>query len=873
MPTREEREARRAWGNLATIGLRRAASDGALASMKEGLAQGVDPGAMTAFSNLLVEAENADNPTLSHMLEQAKEILEMGDVSDWMREVRDDDTHAAHEFVKQLEEQQEKANSSYEAWLKQQERHKKELEEAYRKLLEDQQKLVESTQKDTFELDKGPDKDLVAEARASDEYATANEKVNRLQADLDSATNDLNAFNEANPDTVKDYREARKEVDDLTTMAIAEARGDNASAESIRMSPVLALMSSSLRPEVSEIAAAREQVADQFTSAGSRQALVDAIKSQAVMTRDVAIESLLKQYDAATSDADKKALCADMVIHLRQTPEFNDYLAAPGYEDVRDQVDLVKDVDNVGSLYLRNPQAIMALAEQVGMDPEMRKPYETATKLLPGYSHYLELTAKRDEIQFQHDAAQIARERVVSSYVASNSLHAAVVDGRQAIETVDPGLALLCAPQLAALRRFEDELKEKKDKDPKAYQELVASPEAQKMRALATKLKEAGKNYLDFKTKYGYAFGVLRQTNSRTMSTGYVAIIKDRDAVNGQEMYWGSLFATQGNSEQSLYGGKGSFLWQHMNSTWRTIGLAFGLIKTPLQAYRKATKIEAEERGFKMVMQTDTAGRETGLFRFVRNDGSNRPATKQEHQDILREASTRTAKNGREHMNVVEAGLIDLDTKFAERAGQMGFEPTNAVPKPGREADSTALKQLDANDRERLSHKIQDTGPDAIDRYGELVNKIKPRLSADKKMLIFDGPGFNFGTDGDGIAMRVEPVAQQGKDYRVKGGDPALGITFRENDAGDVEFYREGGNTKLNDVEVKEFLAGTAVKDPGVEILGLTRTTKERILTKGDPGAQVPGRGAQATDIKGPKVPGGQAENAPTAEHNSPTPT
>ena len=740
-----------------------------------------------------------------------------------------------------------------------------------------QRELAESTRKDTFELDKGPDKDFVAEAKRTKEYAEANEEVNRLQALLDDATKDLNAFNEANPDTVENYRKARKEVDDPTTMAIADASRDkDASAEAIRMSPVLALMSSSLRPERSEIAAAREQVADKFTSVGPQQALVDAINSKAVMTRDVAIGSLLEQYNRATSDADRKALCADMVIHLRQTPEFNDYLAAPDYKDVRDQVDLVKDVDNVGSLYLRNPQAIMALAEQVGMDPEMRKPYETAAKLLPDYNHYLELTAKHDGMQFQYDTARIDRERVVSSHVAKESVHAAAIDGRQAVEAAGSEWAALFSPQLAKLKTFETKLMRVKESDPEEYQKLVTSPEATQVKSLADKLKKSSDQYTAYKAEYEYG-PKLRQGNTRTMSTGHVANIKTRDA-KGQEVIWGRLSATVSNSQQTGYGGGGSFILQHMfSASWRLPGMALGLIKTPLQAYNACLKKAAEENGCKWVMQRDAAGKETGLFRFVHEDGS--PVTAREHSRILQRASIMTSEMGnRYHMRIAEHE-VDADTWDAERAGELGLTPTDAIaPTPSDKTRSNAPQPLDEDQRKHLQHRLVEIGAESEKAHGLQVFDIKAQLSKDKRLLVLEGPGFNFGDKGDGIAMRgVEPTGQDelGEHYRVRvlGDDTARDVTIVQTKGGDVEFYHQGENKKLNLDQIKRVLAGAAAGNSGVEILHLTTASKAQVLANGEPGAQVPGRGAQATDIKAPQVPGDQAENAPAENIIPPTPT
>ena len=112
-----------------------AAKRGALDSVKMGLPESVDPVAVTRFSDLLAEAENANNPALLRTLNEAKAVLQEREVDDWIKEVEKGDNEADKKLVKELKELQERADRFYADWVKQQKEYQEQLERACEELL------------------------------------------------------------------------------------------------------------------------------------------------------------------------------------------------------------------------------------------------------------------------------------------------------------------------------------------------------------------------------------------------------------------------------------------------------------------------------------------------------------------------------------------------------------------------------------------------------------------------------------------------------------------------------------------------------------------------------------------------------------------
>ena len=740
--------ARRALEALQSVGLTRAALDGAVASMAEELPDGaVDPEAVTKFSRLQAAAEQAGDPALQAALAETKVLLQDKDVQDWMKQVDEGDNEADQKIVEALRAQQENATRSYEAWLAQLQKQQEELERACQEALRRQADLVARAEQDTAALNKGEDADYVEEAKETAAYAAASAEVDRTGAALDAVTAELAAFDEANKGVVDAFEADRCAIDDATSTAVAAGSGATAERQQ-----VLALMSGSLRPEIPAVSEARAAVAGRFKTDAEQTAFIEAVRGVAPVAADPAISSLLEQYDAPEASPEQRAqLCAEMAIHLRQDPRLAAAWAlpesavaaaaeSPGNAALRAQMERIGDIKNVGSLRLRNPQAISALATVAGVDDAVRGRYDSAAAALPKYSQRLALTAQRDGLQFQHDGARRAREHVVAGYVAEKSLHGALVKGRQAVETAGPELERVFAPQLATIRAFEAKLEDAKDKDPDKYRELVESPEALKVKALADKIGTAADQFAANKAQHDFS-GFLRQNATRTMQTGHVTNIVTRDPA-GRKIVYGRLSAAETNSQQTVYGGSGSFLWQHLGSTARQTGLALGLINSPLQQYRVEMANAAAAKGFHIEFMRDDAGNKTGLFVFRRNDGSGQAATPREHSAILQDASARTARmGGRYHMRIQEHS-INADTAAAERAGDVGFAPTGAAAAAGPGApEPSAPVRLTPTERNTLVHKIVDDSDTAIKEYGGAVTEAKATLAEGNRAMVFEGTG------------------------------------------------------------------------------------------------------------------------------------
>ena len=826
--------ARRALEALQSIEAGIALRDGAIGSMAESLPDGaVDPEAVTRFSQLQAAAEAAGDPALLAVLAQAKVLLEDRGVQEWMETAKAGDDEADQRLVQQLEMQQRRAEASYEAWLAQQQEQHNALERARQEALARQEQLADAAERDTRALDSGEDADYVAEAKESAEYATAHAEVTRIQTALGEATARLAAFDETNADVVAQYGTARDAVD-AATRAAAPAASD----ATPNQRQALALMSSSLRPETPAMATARTAVAGRFTTDAEQTALVEAVRGIPPVAADSAITSLLAQHDAAAPEQ-RAALCAEIAIHVRQDPSLSAARAMPegaaaqaaelaANGMLREQMARMADIENIGSVALRNPQAVAALAQETGVDETVRTHYSTAITALPQYDQHLHLTAQRDGLQFQCDGARRARERVVSDYVAEKSLHGVLVAGRQAVESAGVDMEQVFAPQLATIKAFEAKLTAAKEQGPEQHRELIESPEADKVRALAKKVGDAATQFAGNKAQHDFS-GFLRQNATSKGQTGHVTNVVTRDAA-GNKAVWGRLSAAQTNSQQTLYGGSGSFLWQHMGSTLRQAGLALGLIRSPLQEYRVQMRAAAAAAGFAVDFQKDAAGQTTGLFRFVQNDGSGRSATPKEHSAILQDASARTAKAGSRYYMRIQEHAIDADTAAIERAGEIGFMPTEDAtgPRPTR-SSTPAPKALSPEECSTLGHQIKDAPDEAIKTYGASVTGVTAALAKDGSALVFEGTGLK-----QPLMVRAEPDADHEGHFKMVGGDATGGYYFKENDEGDVEFFKQDGG-KLNPDQVKDVLAGAAVEQPGVEVLKLTESAKRSVLTPSKP--------------------------------------